>query len=185
MESRKAGAGAEVIEHDYDEADQANARVDETSAKAVEIALRHVAVHEPFASAPADTGDRDLADFQRIAATRLVSRPEMLKLAEKNLSRSIDALRTRAIIYPHLDAVRLSVLGHVALAIRTSGVLECKPLWSAIARAGTQPDAWDDAADELMLTKWPEKARDDGEKRRMLELARMMRTGVEPASMVQ
>ncbi|KAF1009502.1 MAG: hypothetical protein GAK28_00140 [Luteibacter sp.] len=167
-----------MIEAD-DDAAEASARVDETSARAIEIACRHIAIHEPFSNAPLDVGDRDLADFARIGAARLVSREELLKMAERNLSRFVSALRSRAAIYPQLDAVRLSVLAHVALAIRITALLECKPLWTAIHNS-----RWDDAADELMLTKWPEKARNDDDRRRMLELARMMRTGDEPAQLV-
>lgn len=164
---------------DHDDAAEATARVDETSARAIEIACRHIAIHEPFVNAPPDVGDRDLADFARIGSNRLVSREELLKMAEKNLSRFVTALRSRAAIYPQLDPVRLSVLAHVALAIRISALLECKALWTAIHKS-----RWDDAADELMMTKWPEKARNDGDRRRILELARMMRDGREPASLV-
>lgn len=32
------------------------------------------------------------------------------------------------------------------------------------------------------MTRWPEKAKDEDERRRVLELARMMRTGEEPAA---
>ena len=165
--------------HDDHAVAEATARVEETSARAIEIACRHIAIHEPFANAPSDVGDRDLTDFARIGSARLVSREELLKMAERNLARFVAALRARAAIYPQLDAVRLSVLAHVALVIRISGVLDCKPLWTAIHNC-----RWDDAADELMLTKWPEKARNDGDRRRMLELARMMRTGDEPAQLV-
>lgn len=167
------------------EAAEATQRVDATSRLAVEVALRHIAQHEPFVSAPPDTGDRDLSQFQRIAADRLVDKSEMLKMAEKNLARYVNALWAKVATMPHLDAVRLSVLAHVALVIRMKPLLDSEPLWAAIARARTQPSAWDDAADELMMTKWPEKARDDRERRRVLELARMMRTGVEPPGWVQ
>ncbi|MGE7139155.1 hypothetical protein ACQKIE_16130 [Luteibacter sp. NPDC031894] len=160
------------------ELDEAIARVEATEAEAITVALRHIALHAPFLGALADAGDRDLSDFQRIAATRVVEQGEMLRMAEKNLSRFVGMLRTRTAIYPQLNGVRLSVLAHVALAIRLQPLLECKPLWTAVDRQD-----WDDAADALLMTRWPEKAVDDGEKRRVLELARMMRTGTEPPSL--
>lgn len=157
------------------ELDETIARVEATEAEAINVALRHVAQHAPFVGALADAGDRDLSDFHRIAATRVVERGEMLNMAEKNLSRYVGMLRTRTAIYPQINPVRLSVLAHVALAIRLQPLLDCKPLWTAVDR-----NSWEDAADALMMTKWPDKAVEDGEKRRVLELHRMMRTGVEP-----
>jgi hypothetical protein len=157
------------------ELDETIARVEATEAAAITVALRHVAQHSPFVGAVTNAGDRDLSDFHRIAATRVVEQGEMLRMAEKNLSRFVGLLRTRTAIYPQLNPVRLSVLAHVALAIRIQALLECKPLWTAVDR-----NNWEDAADALMMTKWPDKAVDDDEKRRVLELSRMMRTGAEP-----
>lgn len=156
---------------------EAYARVEATSTEAVAVALRHVAVHEPFATAPDDTGERDLIQFRQLAQYRLVDKGELLKMAEKNLARHVSRLQSYIVMYPHLSAVRVSVLAHVALAIGIKPVIECRDLWAAIARQD-----WESAADELWLTKWPERAKDDGEKRRVLEMARMMRTGVEPNS---
>lgn len=156
---------------------EAHRRVESTSSEAVAVALRHVAVHEPFASAPTDTGDRDLAQFHQLARQRLVDKDEMLKMVERNLARNVSALWSKVVTHPNLDAVRLSVLAHVALVIRTRPLLEADALWAAISHS-----AWDDAADELLMTKWPDRAKEDGDKRRVLELARMMRTGVEPSS---
>jgi hypothetical protein len=167
-----------VTEHDRD-VEAAHERVEATSAEAVAVALRHIAQHEPFVDAPTQVADRDLGQFQQIANTRLVEKGEMLKLAEKNLARFVNHLATHVVIYPQINAVRLSVLAHVALAIRLEPVLKCQPLWSAIAR-----EDWEDAADALMMTRWPDKAREDGERRRVLELARMMRSGTEPSSWV-
>lgn len=157
------------------ELDETIARVEATEAEAITVALRHVAQHVPFVGAVTDAGDRDLSDFQRIAATRVVEQGEMLRMAEKNLSRFVGMLRTRTAIYPQLNPVRLSVLAHVALAIRMPALLDCKALWTAVDRLN-----WEDAADALMMTKWPDKAVDDSEKLRVLELHRMMRTGKEP-----
>lgn len=153
-------------------------RVEATESEAISVALRHVAMHAPFSGAITSAGDRDLGDFHRIAATRVVERSEMLTMAEKNIGRFVGMLRSRTAIYPQLNAVRLSVLAHVALAIKIQPLLECKPLWTAVDRQN-----WDDASDALLLTKWPEKAVDEGEKIRVLQLARMMRTGVEPAAL--
>lgn len=123
---------------------EAAQRVESTSIEAVAVALRHIAIHEPFATEPDDTGERDLIHFQQIAKYRLVDKGELLKMAEKNLARYVAALRSRVVIYPHLNAVRVSV---VALAIRIRAVLDCKLLWTAIARSD-----WESAADELWLT---------------------------------
>lgn len=163
---------------------EATARVAETSAQAVVVALRHIAQHEPFVDAPSDTGERDISHFQRIAQARLVDKSELLKMAEKNLARSVSALFPYVATMPHLDPVRLSVLAHVALVIKLGPLLECKPLWDAISRAATDELAWYDAADELMMTRWPVSAKERDDRRRVLELHRMMLTGKEPNSWV-
>lgn len=162
---------------DDQELEEVIARVEATEAEAITVAVRHVAMHAPFIDAPPTDIDRDLADFQRIAATRVVTKDELIAMAEKNLSRFVGLLRPRTAIYPQITAVRLSVLAHVALVIRLKTLLECHALWTAIDR-----ERWDDAADELIMTRWPEKAKDDDDRRRVLELARMMRTGEEPAA---
>lgn len=159
------------------ELDEAYARVEATEAEAISVAVRHVAMHAPFVDAPTLALDRDLADFHIIASTRVVTQAELIQMAEKNLSRYVGLLRPRTAIFPQITPVRLSVLAHVALAIKLKNLLDCQPLWTAIDR-----ERWDDAADELIMTRWPEKAKDDDERRRVLELARMMRTGEQPAS---
>jgi hypothetical protein len=71
--------------------------------------------------------------------------------------------------------VRLAVLAHVAMVIGTPTLMACRELWDAISQS-----RWDDAQDVLLMTKWPERATANDERRRMLELARMMRTGLVP-----
>lgn len=166
-----------MIDNHDPELQEAYERVEATEAEAISVAVRHVAMHTPFVDAPADVDDRGLAEFERIAQTRSITKDELIDLVEKTLTRSVLRLRQRTALYPQLTGVRLSVLAHVALVIGAPALKACQPLWTAISAS-----RWEDAADELMLTKWPERAKGDDDKRRMLELARMMRSGDEPSA---
>jgi len=160
-----------------DEVALVHERVEATEAHAAEVAIRHIGAYAPFIGATESVEDRGITAYERIASTRAVSKAEMTELLGRDIRRFVRTLRPRTAIYPQLGSVRLAVLAHVAMVIGSPALMACRPLWDAISQA-----RWDDAQDTLLLTRWPERAVSDDERRRMLELARMMRTGVVPAS---
>lgn len=150
-------------------------RVEATEAHAADVAMQHIGAYAPFLGALETVDDRGISSFERIASTRAVSKAEMNELLSRDIRRFVRSLRTRTAIYPQLGSVRLAVLAHIAMVIGTQELMRRKDLWDAISQS-----RWDDAQDVLLMTKWPERASTDDERRRVLELSRMMRTGVVP-----
>lgn len=144
-------------------------------ATAMEIAVRHAMSHEPFASLAEGLQERDIEAFGRIAASQQVTRSEMVPLVAKDVERYIHRLRTQTLLYPEMGAVRLAVLGHVAMVLKPAVLARLRPLWDAISR-----NDWQTAANELLLSNWPDKAKTQSDRRRVIELADMMRTGLAP-----
>jgi len=163
-----------VTEQD-DEVAMVHERVEATEAHAAEVAMQHISAYAPFLGAIEAVEDRGISSFERIASTRAVSKAEMTDLLGRDIRRFVRSLRPRTVIYPQLGSVRLAVLAHVAMVIGTHALMQCRELWDAISQS-----RWDDAQDVLLMTRWPERATGNGERRRMLELARMMRTGLVP-----
>jgi hypothetical protein len=146
-----------------------------TEARAAEVAMQHITAYAPFVSATEEIDERSISAFERLAATRAVGKTEMTELLGRDIRRFVRSLRSKTVIYPQMGSVRLAVLAHVAMVIGQRALMECRPLWDAISGS-----RWDDASDALLLTRWPEKAKVEEERRRVLELARMMRTGSQP-----
>lgn len=149
--------------------------VEATEANAVEVAIRHITGYAPFVGAATEIEERGIGAFERLGATRAVTGSEMTELLARDLRRFVRSLRPKTAIYPQMGQVRLAVLAHVAMVIGSKPLMACRPLWDAISG-----NLWDDASDALLMTRWPEKAKGDDERRRVLELARMMRTGMVP-----
>jgi hypothetical protein len=163
-----------VTDHDA-ELEPVYALAEETEARAAEVAMQHITAYAPFAGASDDIDERGIRAFERIAATKAVAKAEMTELLGRDLRRFVRMLRPKTVIYPQMGSVRLAVLAHVAMVIGKQALMDCKPLWDAISES-----RWDDAQDTLIMTKWPERATTEDERRRVLELARMMRTGLVP-----
>jgi GH24 family phage-related lysozyme (muramidase) len=155
--------------------DMAYDRVEATEAQAHDVAMQHITAYAPFVGAAEQVEERGLAAFERIVNTRAVTKSEVSELLARDLRRQMRSLRPQTTIYPQLGSVRLAVLAHVALVIGAKALHDCRDMWNAIS-AGR----WEDASDALLMTRWPEKAGTDSERRRVLELARMMRTGLVP-----
>ena len=110
-------------------------------------------------------------------------------LTRKPLSKEIAEVKLRADIYtvgrkirrrlwtmPHLNAARCGVLLHVGLLIGADEILRINELWAAL-----QNQDYESAHDLLLSTRWPALAGDDpAERRRVLAMARQLRTGVAP-----
>ena len=150
-------------------------RAEATEARATDVALQHIAGYAPFTAAAESVDERGISDFERIANTHVVSQSEMIELLGKDIRRYVRALRPKTVMYPQMGAVRLAVLAHVEMVIGKPALDNCRELWDAVSSK-----RWDDASDALMLTNWPAKAEAAEERRRVLDLARMMRTGLVP-----
>jgi len=152
-------------------------RAEVTEAEAAEVAMQHITGYAPFVGAAETVEDRGISAFERLASTHAVAKSEMVELLARDLRRCVRSLRSKTVIYPQMGSVRLAVLAHVTMVIGKRALNECRPLWDAIYES-----QWEDASDALLMTRWPEKAKVDEERRRVLELARMMRTGLQPAA---
>lgn len=144
-------------------------------AQAKDIALQHIQEYAPFVGMTSAVRAREIRDFDVIARTGSVFREEMTEMLARDLTAHMSMLTAQVLAHPQINSVRLAVLAHVAMVIGQDNLLKCRLLWDAISSK-----QWDDAQDALLMTKWPEQARSDEDRRRVLELARMMRTGVVP-----
>lgn len=150
-------------------------RAEATEARARSVAMQHIQAYAPFFDLPENDRDREIRDFEALAKTGVVRPVEMSSLLSRDIDSYMIKLRPMTLLYPQINSVRLAVLAHVAMVIGAGSLAASRGLWEAIS-AGL----WDDAQDALLLTKWPEHARTESDRRRVLELARMMRTGVVP-----
>src|ERR1700754_20627 len=99
----------------------------------------------------------------------------MTILLEQDIPWYLRQLRTITLNHPNIGSVRLAVFIHVAMVIGIRELLHLPYLWQAV-----KENRWDDAADALLMSKWPGNDPRDDEKKRILELARMMRVGLAP-----
>jgi hypothetical protein len=145
--------------------------------EAGDIAMSHIATFAPFASLPVTVNARLLDDFARLGQARGVSRPEMLNLLEQDLPMYLRKLRATTLNLLHIGSARLAVLLHVSVAITAEETVKIPGLVDAL-----KSKRFEDAADCLQMSRWPLTATKPEEQKRILELARMMRTGSVPAS---
>ena len=157
--------------------DQLIARVAAMEQEAGEIAMQHIAEFQPFASLPDTVNARLLEDFGRLAQARGMSKTETVSLLRRDVEVYVRRLRATTLNLANIGAVRLAVLIHVAAAITVDEVTRIPGLIDALRH-----NRFDDASDYLQLSRWPSTATKPDEQRRILELARMMRTGMPPAA---
>lgn len=148
------------------------ARAESIRTEALAFATRHIPMFCPFTTAARKRPTRRLVNFARLAEDPVISHDDLLVLLDRTLREILADLRVIIHTMPQLDAIRVMVLVHVACEIGTAELQRLTALWSAI-----RDRRWDDAADEIQLTRWPTAATREEDQRRVLQLARMMRTG--------
>lgn len=139
------------------------------------IALRHIAGYQPFDKLPDEVSGRMIEAYQKIASTNHVGKRDLAILLEQDIPWYLRQLRTITLNHPNIGSVRLAVFIHVAMVIGIRELLHLPYLWQAV-----KENRWEDAADALLMSKWPGNEPGEDDKRRILELFRMMRTGLAP-----
>lgn len=143
--------------------DQLIERMRKMELEAGDIAMSHIARHNPFATLPETVKARLLEDFQRIGQARGISRSEMMGLLEQDIPHYLSRFRSTALNMMHIGSVRLAVLIHVAVAIGDEETLKVPGLWDAL-----REKRYDDAADCLQMSRWPLTATKPEEQMRIL-----------------
>nr|GAT43704.1 predicted protein [Mycena chlorophos] len=153
-------------------------RVQRTSALAKDNLLAHVSGFAPFWGAPETIEARRINDYKRVEATKAVSRREMLSMLVRDVDAYLDIFNPQIAIYPQINSARLCVLVHVSMVMGYNEVKDNRDLWDAISQ-----NRWEDASDVLLMSDWPTRAVEAEDRRRVLELTRMMRTGTMPMAL--
>lgn len=140
-----------------------------------DIAMNHLRVYPPFSTAPETAGLRFLPDYEEIAKAQQLTKAELLELVAKDLPKYFKKFRAQVLNVTHIGDVRMGVLTGVAFVISPDAVLEIKELWVAL-----KEERYNEAANLLLMSRWPTTGTKPAEQKRILELADMMRFGVPP-----
>jgi len=146
------------------------------------LAGHHIGRFEPLSKLPVEVPLRLISDYRHLLSTRKFTREEMGTIVQRDLRIAIQKLRGFTLNMDHLNSVRHAVLLHVAVMIGTDELGAMKSLWKAV-----QEKRYEDAATELLLSKWPAVVASDpstDDKQRVVELHRMMWTGTLPAESI-
>mgnify|MGYP001093959220 CR=1 FL=1 len=160
--------------------DQLIQRALEREDEAMELAGRHVGGFEPLSKLPVEVPLRLISDYRQLLSSRKLSRDEMSVVVQRDLKRATEKLRGMTLNMDHLNSVRLSVLLHVAVLVGVEKLANMAELWKAL-----REKRFEDAADALLLSEWPLVVAGDpttDDKRRVIELHRMMRGGLVPTT---
>jgi len=147
--------------------------------EALHLAGSHIGRFEPLSKLPVEVPLRLISDYRHLLASRKFSRDEMAAIVQRDLGIAIVRLRGMTLGMDHLNSVRHAVLLHVAVMIGVDELAKMGTLWKALRER-----RYEDAATELLLSKWPSVVASDpatDDKQRVVELHRMMWTGLLPA----
>lgn len=143
-------------------------------AHAQRIAQVAVRQYTSFRSMP----ERDVAGVLMVGYLRRIERDGVTQqeadLLLLNDLRRVSA-QIRRFMFPllRLNEVRMAVILHLAFVLGADAVKAMKALWDAL-----RAEDYETAADVMLLSDWPTQVgRDLDERRRAVDLVRMMRTG--------
>lgn len=144
---------------------------------ACNVALRLVQQHQRFHSHPTDNGvGGKMIGWLRDLTGKGVSKAAATHMLKDDLRESMTVLRVRiaSIGHDRLGESRGAVLLFLAQLpqIGVKRVLGWNDLWNAL-----RDERWDDAADVLLLTEWPQAMQDEESKVRAVALQRVIRSG--------
>ncbi len=155
-------------------------RILRADAAAMEAAESHIVQYPPFQKLPPEAALRTLADYRKMLLGIGISAEEASVLIRNDMRQIAEGIRGLTANMPWLGTPRHAVLLHVALLLGMDAVRRMGSLWQALRERN-----YETASEELMLSDWPRLVGTEAwEKRRVLDLARVMRTGVLTASMV-
>ena len=133
--------------------------------------------YAPFTQLPSVVTGRLIDDYKRYLEKKGASRDEAEYMVTNDLRLTIEALRTMVIPLTHLGNVRHGVLLHVGLIIGMDALKSQKALWDAL-----RAEDYEAAHDELLSSSWPRLVGvTEADRKRVLDLARQLRTGQLPA----
>jgi len=142
--------------------------------EAMSIAETHVMRYAPFRLLPEEVALRYTADWFKILAKNGISKREATVMARSDFAQIVQALRGRTASMPYLGSVRFAALIHVAMFITAEAVLAMNAMWAAL-----RAHDFERASEEILMSNYPMMVgTEPEEKRRVLDLARMMRTGI-------
>lgn len=145
--------------------------------EAMHIAVEHIGRYSPIKGLPVEAILRKMTTYRSLGTEGQLSRPEAEFLLRGDFAKIAEALRSQTASSPQLTPPRQAAIYHAATVIGVDAIRTCDKLWTAVAGAD-----WEAAHDELMMTKWPMAgAQTDEDRQRILDLCRMLRTGVVPA----
>jgi len=140
------------------------------------IAMNHLRAFPPFSTAPETKGLRFLPEYEEIAKVQGLSKAELLELVARDIPKYFHRFRARVLNVTHIGDVRMGVLTGIAFVIGPDALMEIKELWVAL-----KEERYNEAANLLLMSRWPTTGTKPAEQMRILELADMMRFGVAPA----
>jgi lysozyme len=148
--------------------------IEAAEANAQRIASVAIQRYEPLRLLP----HRVAADILMLGYRRNISR-DGISQTEADVLLFNDVQTLMAQIRPQtfplmnqLNDSRLAVVLHLAFMLGVQELQSLEPFWDAI-----RDNDFERAADEMMLSEWPERFENESDRRRALELVSMMRTG--------
>jgi hypothetical protein len=142
--------------------------------EAMSVAEQHVMRYSPFDKLPEEVAIRYTADWMKILAKSGISKREVLMMAQSDFAMIVRQMRGKTASMPHLGSVRFAALIHVAMYITIEATLAMDALWHAL-----KVSDFESASEELLMSNYPLMVgTSPEERRRVLDLARMMRTGI-------
>jgi len=148
----------------------------QVEADAMTLAAINIGHFSPLSLLPPEVPLRIVSHYRNVVLRSGMASSEGQFMLRGDLSKIAEMLRGQTASLPQLGAARHAVLLHVAFFVTPEVVRNARELWHAIRNSN-----WEDAHDALMLTDWPTNAGLTHEDRKMvLQLARVMRTGVFP-----
>jgi hypothetical protein len=142
--------------------------------EAMQIAEAHMWQFSPLHNLPDSVALRLLADYRKVLSGRGHSRSETANMIRSDLATVTQKLRGMTASMLYLGSARHAVLLHVALLVGIESVQNMPGLWEALRAKN-----FEGASEALMMSQWPAMVgTEEEEKRRVIDLARLMRTGV-------
>ena len=136
--------------------------------------------YPPLNAFPVSIPVRSIDEYKHFLAKPGVNRTEAEFMVTHDLIGTAAALRTSIFPLPDLNDVRHAVLLHVGFYIGVGPLKAMTDLWSSLRKKD-----YETAEHELLSSVWPMiMGPSEHAKRRVLDLARSMRTGELPAFLV-
>jgi len=142
--------------------------------EAMTVAETHLMRFTPFSMLPESVALRTVEYHTKILRDQGFTRKEATALLGSDMAKITQGLRGSTISMPWLGSVRFAALILVAMLIGIEATQEMPGLWECLRRRD-----YEGAADALMMSTWLRMVgNEDEEKRRAMDILRMLRIGV-------